>query len=871
MRVPTFDTFADRFRIEEEAGAGGMSTIYRAVDLHTGERVALKLLHDQEGRQTERFNQEAALLAELAHPAIVKYVDHGVSPTGEHYLAMEWLDGETLEDRLMRGPIGVLDSARLARRVLEGLEVAHKKGIVHRDVKPSNLFLPQNELRLVKVLDFGIARRIYEARRITLTGSTLGTPMYMSPEQARGVANLDARSDLFSLGCVVFECLTGQSPFTGESAVAVLAKICLDTIDVRGRCRDVPAPLVNLLVRMLAKIPDQRPPRAGDLAVEFTAVVSTLVGLGFGRSEDGRGPARTPAPMLTSAEQRVLSAILVSRPRAPTIAIATAGAAAHQATWDAPVLANVGPPVDVFDARGFAEVEKVLAPFGAKVERFLGGSMVITIVGRGTPIDQAAQAARCVLRLKALLPEAAFAVSTGRAEIGTDLPIGQVIDWAARLIGGEKAGAVCLDRNTAGLLDARFEIAGDAKKYLLFEKGPREAPRTVLGRDMPCVGRDREIGVLEALFDECVGEPTARAVIVTAPAGGGKSRVRYELLERIQSRGDAFEYLVGRGDSLRAGAPLGLLGQALRMAAGIVGGEPTSVQQKRLYSHVTRHVRPEAERRITAFLGELIGVPFPEDSLPALKAARQDPRLMADQMLAAWLDWLEAECSARPVLMVLEDLHWGDVPSVQFVDAALRTLRDRPFMVLAFARPEVDEKFPGVWAERDVQRISLPPLTSRSCHKLVRHVLGAISADMATWIVERADGNPFVLEDLLRAVAAGADLKTRMPETVTGMVQARFDALGTEAKRVLRAASVFGETFRASGVKALLGDETAGQADEWLEVLAKKEVILFAADGHHARIRVSSRAAARRRVRDAYDRGPGARPPAGRATPRSGG
>ena len=102
------------------------------------------------------------------------------------------------------------------------------------------------------------------------------------------------------------------------------------------------------------------------------------------------------------------------------------------------------------------------------------------------------------------------------------------------------------------------------KKYLLFEKGVKEAPRTVLGKEMPCVGRDRELGTLEALFDECTGEPTARAVLVTSPAGGGKSRVRHEFLERIQGRGEPFEYLVGRGDSLRAGAPFALLGPAMR-------------------------------------------------------------------------------------------------------------------------------------------------------------------------------------------------------------------------------------------------------------------------------------------------------------------
>ena len=835
MRVPAYDTFADRFRIEQEAGAGGMGTIYRAVDLHTNERVALKVLQKSEGRSAERFNQEAALLAELAHPAVVRYVDHGVTAAGEHYLAMEWLEGETLEERLLKGSVGLVEVTRLGRRVLEGLAVAHRKGIIHRDIKPSNLFLPHGDLSQVKVLDFGIARRMFEAKRITLAGSTLGTPMYMSPEQARGASTIDARSDIFSLGCVLFECASGKPPFTAETPVAVLAKICLEEIDVRARFRDAPSPFVSLLHRMLAKDPNQRGRSAAELAADFAGVIDMLVSLGYEIPDaDQHRHRRTPTPILTSSEQRVLSAILVSRPRSLTssITITTETTRALQqpgtsmATWDLPGAAQGG-TLDVFDEAGFAEVQAAIDPFGARVDRFLGGSMVITLVGRGAPTDQATQVARCALKLKAMLPRAALAVSTGRAELGRDLPMGEVIDQAARLSAGEKGGSICLDPQTASLLESRFELSGEGaeKKYLLFEKGVKEAPRTVLGKEMPCVGRDREIGTLEALFDECTGEPTARAVLVTSPAGGGKSRVRHEFLERVQSRGEAFEYLLGRGDSLRAGAPFALLGGALRAAAGIVGGEPLHIQHKRLFAHVSRRVPAEAQKRVAAFLGEIAGVQFPDEYLPALKAARQDPRLMADQVLAAWLDWLEVECGANPVLLVLEDLHWGDAPSVQLVDAALRTLRDRPLMVIAFARPEVDERFAGLWAERDVQRIGLAPLTSKACQKLARHVLGSISAEKAAWIVERADGNPFYLEELLRAVASGTDLRGgNVPPTVIGMVQARFDALGTEAKRVLRAAAVFGETFRAAGVKALVGEEDRS-VDEWLDILVQREVV----------------------------------------------
>src|SRR5204863_9763857 len=175
----------------------------------------------------------------------------------------------------------------------------------------------------------------------------------------------------------------------------------------------------------------------------------------------------------------------------------------------------------------------------------------------------------------------------------------------------------------------RHDAEPPRRHQLLFEKGLKEAPRTVLGKDIPCVGRDREIATLMSLWEEASGEPVARAVLVTAAAGAGKSRVRHELLDRLQSReAEAFQYLIGRGDSVRAGAPFAVLGPALRAAAGLVGGEPPEVQQKRLLAHVERHIAAPAARRVAAFLGEIADVPFPDDDLPPLRAARQDPRLM---------------------------------------------------------------------------------------------------------------------------------------------------------------------------------------------------------------------------------------------------
>jgi eukaryotic-like serine/threonine-protein kinase len=825
-------TYGDRFRVEGDAIEGGMGLVYRAKDLKTGEHVALKVVAEPQGTQSLRFQQEALVLADIAHPAIVRYLAHGSTARGEQYMAMEWLEGETLEDRVARGPLRISETLQLGRRVAEALAVAHKHGVVHRDIKPANVFLPAGDPAQAKVLDFGIARRLFDPHqslRLTSANAALGTPLYMAPEQARGASNVDGRADIFALGCVLFECLVGRPPFAGESPTAVMAKICLDdSVDVARQRPETPPDLVALIAHMLAKDPAERPASADEIARSLGAIAGQFIGRDTASDLAAVYLARTPTPSLvTTGEQRILAAILVSRPRAAATkpAVQDPGRTADLAGILAERLAD-----PELSEAGLGDLQSAIAPHGARIERLGGGSLVVALTGeQGTPLDQATQAARCALRLKAALPDASLGISTSRADMAGKLSLGDVIDQAGHLLAFTPAGTIHVDPLTAHLLETRFEIEALANgtSRLLFEKGIREAPRTLMGKAVPCFGRDREVDLLEALWDEACDEPAARAMLMTSAAGGGKSRVRHEFCDRIQRHGRPFELLVGRGDPMRDAAPFALLGPALLAAAGITGGEPEPVQRKRLTAHASRFLPPKDVQRIAAFLGEMANLPFPDEDLLPLRAARQDPRLMADQMLLSWLDWLEAECDHHPVLLVLEDLHWGDTPSVNFVDAALRVHNEKPFMVLALARPEVDRRFPGVWKDRNPQRINLAPMSLRASRLMIENVVGKIPEESARWIMDRAQGNPFYLEELLRVVAGGGKVgdDSNLPDTVLGMVQARFDIFGPDAKLVLRAGSIFGQTFRPAGVKALVDEDRRKDVDRWLEILTKREIL----------------------------------------------
>ncbi len=817
---------AERFEIVSLAGEGGMGMVYRARDRSTGQAAALKILRDTKATHRDRFAREAQLLAKLEHPAIVRYLAHGSTTRGEPFLAMEWLEGEDLAARLKKTGLGAAETIRLIRLAANALGAAHACGVVHRDIKPSNLFLVDNEVDRVKVLDFGIAHIQASADAMTRTGAAIGTPGYMAPEQARGSRDIDARADVFSLGCVMFECLAGRPPFVGDTSMAVLAKILLEDAPRLGKvCTDPPAALQDLVARMLEKDPKLRP-RDGSAvgaALELIGDVSNLEVIPRGRDS-----------AVTIGEQRLVCVVV-----AGNVVLASGDDTGDRTDAD---------PRNSFDTVGSAATQTPLrdanqmlialssavATFGGRAEVMADGSVVVSVFGQGAATDQAARAARCALAVRKTLPEAAMALAIGRTAAGDRLRLGDLIDRAAGLVAAPVMATtpaqllpIRVDEVAAGLLDGRFAIEGDGDGLVLVgERDLADPLRTLLGKPTPCVGRERELATVHALLEECVAEPLAHVVIVTGPAGIGKSRLRHEVISQLADKD--VEVWIGSGDAMSVGAPFAMLAQALRRGAGIIDGEPLAVRHMKLNARVLRHVPSDDAPRIVEFLGELVGAPLPDEGSVQLRAARQDPQLMGDQMLRACEDFVAAECSARPLVLVLEDLQWGDLPTVRFVDSIVRQLPDRPLFVLALARPEVDTVFPRLWNERRVTRVQLGELTKRASEKLVRDALdqsavAELTAAQITRLVDAAAGNAFYLEEMIRSVAEGKG--DRLPGSVLAMAQARIEGLEPEARHVLRAASIFGQVFWRGPVMELL-EGGATQVEDWLDELVRRELVI---------------------------------------------
>ena len=266
------DTLFDgRYRIQRKLGAGGMADVYLAEDQELGRRVAIKILNSRHGNDDqfiERFRREAKNAAALNHPNIVSIYDRGEAED-TYYIAMEFLDGRTLKELIVgRGAAPINVAIEYARQILSALRFAHRHGIVHRDIKPHNALVDGDGR--VKVTDFGIARA--GTSQMTETGSIVGTAQYLSPEQARG-GEVDPRSDLYSLGVVLYELLTGKTPFDGETPVEIAMKHLSTTPKPPSKLRpDVPRELDMVVMRALAKNPDERYQSADEMEADLERV-----------------------------------------------------------------------------------------------------------------------------------------------------------------------------------------------------------------------------------------------------------------------------------------------------------------------------------------------------------------------------------------------------------------------------------------------------------------------------------------------------------------------------------------------------------------------------------------------------------------------
>jgi serine/threonine protein kinase len=515
-----------RWQLIREIGKGATGVVYEARDSETGKPAAVKILPETAGADpaaAERIRREAELASRLDHPAIVPLLGFG-EEDGAFYLAMEFVEGETLDALPHPVPLPPATAAKVAAQVAQGLEHAHRKGIIHRDVKPGNIMVDRSGN--ARILDFGLAKR-RDVATITASGAIVGTPMYMSPEQATPGAAIDFRTDLYSLGATLYECLTGVPPFTGDNVQTVIRRVkTRDPLPPRSIRPDIPAALENIVLKALAKDPAGRYASAADMEADLRRFL-----------EEGIAHARPPgvwerARRAAGRRQEAIAAGLLAA------AVLAGGAIVWHLSSSAPPSPRPGPGAD---ERSHALASEAFAQYR---------------LGR---LEEAVALASKVLETAPLDPDGLYyrALSwrgLGRPDRALE-DLGRLLDAHPSFLKGR------LERAELFLEAGRpAEASRDLETYLSARPGAVEA-QILLGKARRLAG-DR-LGALKALERALAGDPgNGEAALALAEleleADPGKARGRLAALAASPEAAPGTHLLLGKA-LLACGDPEGAL------------------------------------------------------------------------------------------------------------------------------------------------------------------------------------------------------------------------------------------------------------------------------------------------------------------------
>ena len=838
------DRMVGRYQLRKMVGAGAMGIVYRAWDSTLGRTVALKFLPPHLGADTqarERFRVEAQAAAALDHPNICTIHEIGETKDGQLFIAMPFYEGETVRERLGRGPLPFGAAVMLVRQAAEGLAKAHERGIVHRDVKPANLMVTVDGV--VKVLDFGIAKLSHVA--LTGPGAVFGTIAYMSPEQARGEP-VDERTDLWSLGVVLYEMLTGSRPFDGATDAAVLNEI-LHADPRWSAVRDAGAPpgLERVIRRVLTREPQDRTATAGELTLQLEAAVPGAVGSAIslsvrpdaGLHHDGR--SGRAADVVLDAERRQ-AAVAVYRLAGYSRLVERLGSA----------------PADRAAREVGAAAEAIADRHGGFVDR--AGTDTAMLVF-GLPLaheDDCLRATRAVLelcdrvrdisaRIEGLggpplrvragidagtviahptgVPAAAFEISGAAAGTAAQLcsfaPPGEI--WISaegrRLV----EGFVWTDPRPPLPLGDREQplvpycITGESGLQTRIEAAMRMRGLT------PFTGRDQELALLLRHLDDAASG-AGRLVTVVGEAGLGKSRLLLEFRQRLDGR--AAVQLQGRCPAHGGGGAYLPFIEVLRDALQLGDARAAQELERQAVDRI-RALGPGLEEFLPFYL-HLLSIPTDRFPLPQHLRGEQF-RLSVQEALAALIT-LSARRGAT--VLLLEDWHWADNASRAVLGQVVDLVPEHALLVVVTTRPGREEDWSGGASHHALTLRSLEPTSSLAMLRALLRV-AHLPDGLGALLHERTGGNPFFLEELCQTLIEEGILRVEgdtvavtraleelhVPDTVQAVIRARLDRLHRDTREVLRLASVVGREFTRRILEHTLSDD--GRLPNALEAL----------------------------------------------------
>lgn len=843
----------ERFRIEAHIATGGMGHVYRANHVHLNRPVALKLLRRTFASDAEmwtRFKREAELVSQLESPHVVRVFDFGKTEGGQPFLAMEYVEGSTVEDLIARGPVPVDAAVKLLRQVCEGLSEAHALGVIHRDLKPANIMLGRRRdgTEVAKILDFGIARLSdrgarKDGQKLTQVGIVVGTPAYLAPEQALA-DELDERTDIYALGCVAYELLTGAPPFMADEVQkvigmhltqappdpiarhpelaqhAALVKVVLTALSKErgGRHKSARELSEALASAVAAPVPPAPAPMSADDWPPPSTAAPELPVKKVAGADDWTPPSTAaPLPAASAEEAAAVDDFFSGSPageQAPTPQSSGSGIlreggplAALSGLVPQPVLAQLQARRDAFpqDAGGVAvRVEVMGAPQGSPTWRtclgriaegaFDFGGCVDVLDEDGAVLAFRAEKTRPAGRALAAIVaigESVALESNGASKVAIRASVvpatfaGDATPMAGDAMQAARALAA---KRTAGQIvceSSLFALASDVVEGVTVPEGVLvTARRTRLRRTAaPLIGRD---GALEALERRLTS--LTQGVMAPVVVRGGKGAGRSVLVAELALRARRKSLVVGIAQGTRAlrSEPFGAVTELLCSLCGV------PIEQR-------------AEKLRGVLEGLKLAAPVVEEVLLVTGVNQLPIGLTAGQAAHALRSVLRAGAAERPVVVLFDGLEDYDTQSIE----TFRELVSRPAareLVIGFAAPEVAADRLG-----SVPTIDLPELTPEQLSQVVASFLDAPPGPrLAAELAARCNGLPgvaldwiWLLDDrgALRAAKGALDVDDDFPElTPEALLDARFRSLPLDVRRLLEAAVLVGETFEGAQI-----------------------------------------------------------------------
>ena len=844
--------FAGKYEILEKLGQGGMGVVFKAMDRKLNRLVALKFLVTELTANPElkrRFIQEARTASATEHQNICTIYEIDETADGQFYIGMALYQGETVKEKIRRGPLTLEEAIGIAAQLAQGLSKAHRQAIIHRDIKPANIMVTNDGV--VKILDFGLAKFAGQSDT-TKVAQLVGTVSYMSPEQARG-ENVDHRTDLWSAGVVFYEMLTGRLPFKGDNERAFIHSLLNDHPVLPTEIREeIPEEAEEIIFKCLEKSPPDR----YDSADELLKALAKLKGA-LAKKASRDAIRRENAPERTKETERRLATVLFA---------------------EISGYAEMLKAVDVEEApqvisRCLAMLNASCQKYGGKVDKLTENTLMVVFGVPESVEDAPKKAINAAIELRESLARfnqeeglkrplaIQIGIHSGFVIAGPLGPgdtreysiMGEPVELALQLkdvsLQGEITVGALTYRHTRNVFDyqeLKPLVPKDRREpipvYRLLSARAR-VYRARLGSERmifsEMVGRGRELDRLKLHVLKAInGEGSI--VNIIGEAGIGKSRLIAELTQQDETK--RVNFLIGRALSFGQNLSFHPLIDILKSWAGITEDDtPLSSSQK--LELAIRNVYPEGVTEVFPFIATLMGIKIAGRDAERVEAVAGES--LEKLIMKNLRELIVKAAASRPIAFVIEDLHWADLSSIELLGSLYRLAENNRILFINVFRPNYEEtserllrtirtRYPKLASD-----IVLEPLDDNQCETLVDNLLHTkdLPDHIMGLIAKRAEGNPFFIEEVARSFIDDGVVERKnghffvtdkidsviIPETVHDVIMARVDKLDEQTKNLLKIASVIGRYFFYS----ILTDvaKSVREIDDKLEYLKEVQLI----------------------------------------------